>query len=231
MMYTHCYLCGKPLPHAQNRRVKCWACELERRRNARKTPSHIDRPVKATPRAVCELCGRLVPRGNPQRDVHHVDADHWNGSPENIKVLCRRCHMTLDGRLANLVARNEGGRKPVGIKTCPVCGKNFTRSSPSKLARVTYCSQHCNAVARERRIAAGKRTGTNRVCLACGTTFYVGPSERGAFCTRDCYLRYRREHRIGPTPKGYQFTASTSDSDRNHKDQQAGDGAEPLSHA
>lgn len=50
----------------------------------------------------CTACGG----GPPER--HHVDGDYHNNSPENIAVLCRRCHMERDGRLATFT---EMGRR------------------------------------------------------------------------------------------------------------------------
>lgn len=47
----------------------------------------------------CEGCGR------PGLDRHHIDGDPLNNSPENIVVLCRRCHMEQDGRLERAAER------------------------------------------------------------------------------------------------------------------------------
>lgn len=41
----------------------------------------------------CERCGK------EGRDRHHVDADLNNNRPDNILILCRRCHMEVDGRM------------------------------------------------------------------------------------------------------------------------------------
>jgi|KBSMisStandDraft_5_1062788.scaffolds.fasta_scaffold129154_3 predicted amidophosphoribosyltransferase len=49
----------------------------------------------------CERCGR------PAHDRHHVDDDQLNNAPDNIRVLCRRCHMIEDGRLEALRERNR----------------------------------------------------------------------------------------------------------------------------
>lgn len=43
---------------------------------------------------VCESC-----RVAPATDRHHIDSDPGNNVRENIALLCRRCHMTADGRL------------------------------------------------------------------------------------------------------------------------------------
>lgn len=46
----------------------------------------------------CEACGEDKKR----IDRHHKDGNTKNNSPENIAFFCRRCHMTVDGRLAAL---------------------------------------------------------------------------------------------------------------------------------
>jgi hypothetical protein len=37
--------------------------------------------------------------GSDTAERHHIDDDTRNNSPENIAILCRRCHMLADGRL------------------------------------------------------------------------------------------------------------------------------------
>jgi len=49
---------------------------------------------------ICEICG--VPSSEKKLDVHHKDGNHFNNKPENWQILCRKCHMTEDGRMKNL---------------------------------------------------------------------------------------------------------------------------------
>lgn len=49
----------------------------------------------------CTACGAE----NAER--HHRDENTANNAPENIAILCRRCHMEEDGRLA--LVRKKGG--------------------------------------------------------------------------------------------------------------------------
>lgn len=44
------------------------------------------------PLTPCERCGK------PGLDRHHVDGNTLNNAPANIQILCRRCHMEVDGR-------------------------------------------------------------------------------------------------------------------------------------
>jgi AP2 domain len=41
----------------------------------------------------CQRCEE-----SPAVDRHHVDNDTLNNSAENVRFLCRRCHMIEDGR-------------------------------------------------------------------------------------------------------------------------------------
>lgn len=50
----------------------------------------------------CSRCGAL------KAERHHKDGDTNNNDESNIDIVCRRCHMVVDGRLAGLVARNRG---------------------------------------------------------------------------------------------------------------------------
>ena len=53
--------------------------------------------------------GPCVSCGCEKSERHHVDGNTANNEPENIVILCRRCHMETDGRLARFAAMN--GRK------------------------------------------------------------------------------------------------------------------------
>jgi hypothetical protein len=44
----------------------------------------------------CEICGGTA------TDRHHKDGNVWNNDRSNLQQLCRKCHMTIDGRLALL---------------------------------------------------------------------------------------------------------------------------------
>lgn len=44
-------------------------------------------------------------------DRHHKDADTNNNHPDNIKRLCRRCHMKEDGRLEKFLSTCAGLKK------------------------------------------------------------------------------------------------------------------------
>lgn len=47
----------------------------------------------------CERCGK---RGT---DRHHKDGNPGNNNPRNVMVVCRRCHMIIDGRLESSIKR------------------------------------------------------------------------------------------------------------------------------
>jgi hypothetical protein len=59
-------------------------------------------------------------------DRHHKNGDVTDNSPENIAMLCRRCHMETDGRLLRFVAAG-GGRliNPLPPSPCSECGRLY----------------------------------------------------------------------------------------------------------
>ena len=63
---------------------------------------------------VCEKCG-----STQNIDVHHIDGNYNNNTPENLMILCRSCHI------------KEHRPKPV----CKICGKPADGG-------LDYCNKH-----------------------------------------------------------------------------------------
>jgi hypothetical protein len=57
------------------------------------------RAIREYPPGPCTRCG------DPKGERHHVNGDTSDNRPENIAMLCRRCHMATDGRLAEVRER------------------------------------------------------------------------------------------------------------------------------
>jgi len=91
---------------------------------------------------VCQRCQK-----KPATDRHHDDGDPGNNSPENIKVLCRRCHMVEDGRLDHLIAAGKNGRQPRPARPCVVCAR---LSKPLRRGRCSACNQYWRVHGMER---------------------------------------------------------------------------------
>jgi hypothetical protein len=91
----------------------CPACARRGERNARWKGDETS-PIAKRKRAQllyklgkCELCPE------PATDRHHRDGNTGNNVLSNISLLCRRCHMVVDGRIQRLlVGLNKGNRKP-----------------------------------------------------------------------------------------------------------------------
>ena len=47
--------------------------------------------------------GTCVACGSARGERHHVDGDTLNNDASNVVLLCRRCHMSADGRLESFV--------------------------------------------------------------------------------------------------------------------------------
>jgi hypothetical protein len=80
------------------------------------------------PLGPCEECGK------PGIDRHHKDGDVGDNARENVAILCRKCHMLADGRLAAFLANNPAPNKRVDPVPCRVCRR------PAKPLRRGRCS-------------------------------------------------------------------------------------------
>jgi hypothetical protein len=67
--------------------------------------------------SVCERCGQTKPT-----ERHHIDGDTGNNDLPNLAILCRRCHMEIDGRLAKFSALKPRIKDP---SPCSECGKVY----------------------------------------------------------------------------------------------------------
>lgn len=85
----------------------------------------------------CEHCKLVPPLDLANRSNKYLRdlSDWW--------YLCRRCHMGLDGRAANVRALQQTRR--VKIPPCHHCGKIFYRKSGQRSAK--FCSIKCYSAA------------------------------------------------------------------------------------
>lgn len=97
----------------------------------------------------CQACGA------PGRDRHHRDGDTGNNSPENIRILCRRCHMAEDGRLQALPHYTDGRRRGPRVTHC----HNGHEYTPENTMRLGSGYRGCKQCAHDKyvRRAAQKR--------------------------------------------------------------------------
>lgn len=99
--------------------------------DAARTGSKRDRARRAFELGACENCG------SPACDRHHKDGDTGNNTRENIAILCRRCHMIVDGRLKNLMDYPK--QLPQQPKLCCDCGK---LAKPLRKGICASCDQY-----------------------------------------------------------------------------------------
>lgn len=67
----------------------------------------------------CILCG------SPRSERHHKDGNTRNNSDDNIAPLCRKCHMSTDGRMDRLI---EGSHAAVAKATIAAKTKKLSRT-------------------------------------------------------------------------------------------------------
>ena len=95
-----CVVCGDRPQMFTNERGAflpyCRACKkaLHGNGNGKRQRKRADlkaRPYVVYKKSVCEECG-CVPEHSRQLDVDHVDENHSNNDPSNLKTLCANCH-------------------------------------------------------------------------------------------------------------------------------------------
>lgn len=74
----------------------------------------------------CSKCGKSP------TEIHHDDGEPHNNEPENLKELCRSCHMIEDGRLARLL-ENIATAQPKGVEAARLVDRNGTKNPAAKL--------------------------------------------------------------------------------------------------
>jgi len=135
--------------------------------------------ARAQRRYVLGQCVRCL---KPATERHHIDEDTGNNIPANIELLCRRCHMKVDGRLDKLVERLpsiwETNRRP--DRACRLCG----RVSPPKRMwkdRCHRCHEYFRRNGVERPTVRARPEP--KECLICGQ---LSAKQKRSRCTR-CY--------------------------------------------
>ncbi len=58
-----------------------------------------ERAQRRFPLVTCEKCKK-----KKAIDRHHIDGNTFNNERNNIMILCRSCHMVIDGRMEKLHA-------------------------------------------------------------------------------------------------------------------------------
>lgn len=84
----------------------------------------------------------------PATDRHHKDDNTANNHPSNIEILCRRCHMAVDGRAKRLAVWARTLHQPQPPKPCVKCGR------PYKPLRRGLCSRCNDSLRRSKRNGA-----------------------------------------------------------------------------
>jgi len=72
----------------------CTPCERKRYSMVDKHRGYVlkrRRPYSIYKKDICESCG-FIAKHDCQMDIHHIDGNHKNNDPNNLKTLCANCH-------------------------------------------------------------------------------------------------------------------------------------------
>jgi hypothetical protein len=139
------------------------------------------RARKIYPLGPCERCGK------PGTDRHHKDADTGNNTPDNIAILCRRCHMEEDGRLDRFHEMAVRKREVLPPSPCLNCGQ---LAKPLRKGRCGACEAYWRRRGSERPYAEDGRTerhgDSSTPCERCGRPRDWGSKGAKGLCG-SCY--------------------------------------------
>jgi hypothetical protein len=100
-----CEFCGKNVERSRSDQVVCRGCWPKTLHgegnhqwkgddaNPGTQRRRVQRSIDLTD-VWCQFC-----EDSPAVDRHHIDGDAGNNEENNLALLCRRCHMELDGRM------------------------------------------------------------------------------------------------------------------------------------
>lgn len=90
-----CVICDKnPQKKASTGKYKAICSPCDKRlydENRNRRVSEAKRKHRRFLGLCCERCG-FIPEHTCQLDVHHLDHNHYNNDPSNLKTLCANCH-------------------------------------------------------------------------------------------------------------------------------------------
>lgn len=122
-------------PTVRGENHPCW------KGNSARSETKRARAQRAYALESCEKCGE------PATDRHHIDGDTGNNERTNIMLLCRRCHMEIDGRLSNFRSHSASLRGPQPPKICTNCGR---LAKPLRKGRCHSCNEYLRRYGIER---------------------------------------------------------------------------------
>ncbi len=135
------------------------------------------------PLGPCEQCGAAGV------DRHHKDDNPLNNDASNVVVLCRKCHMHIDGRAVQFPALGTAGaivKAAAKDHHCTHCGRDYPQLRKGLCAA---CDVYRRRHGRPRPLVREPRA--EQACLSCGTSCF--PHARG-LCAH-CYDRLRNTGR------------------------------------
>ena len=115
----------------------------------------------------CERCGKKA------TDRHHIDGNAGNNSPFNIAILCRHCHMQVDGRIRKTHCKRghsyleDSYITRSGRYACRICRRIKDKERKMKVTQVVCDKCGEPEVAASLRLTEGKSSFIADLCAVC----------------------------------------------------------------
>jgi ribosome-binding protein aMBF1 (putative translation factor) len=103
----------------------------------------------------CERCGKQT------AERHHKDGNTLNNARDNIRFLCRRCHMIEDGRLGTVGLANRGRKHPNHSRFIVADVTAMKRLRETGLSQAKLAAMFNTTQSQISRLLLGKRNPSN----------------------------------------------------------------------
>lgn len=144
----------------------------------------------------CEIC-----HATPA-ERHHVDSNPGNNEASNVQVLCRKCHMIVDGRLEALreVAKKNAVLHKKPPRPCENCGKKATIFRRGECPRCAeYRRRHAKARPRVESVKEFEKVFGE--CSYCSRVSQLNKLNECLHCYRARWMReFRAKEKLKSKP-------------------------------
>lgn len=199
-----CVICGKPFNPRDKERLQqtripycsdaCYEMQLsntdrnkKKREHGRELSEIHDMMVEKGIKFICQRCGKeFVPKTKGRITYcSRLCSDAARGD--------RKQHRLANGLTTECERKQQASRKPITIRACPICGKDFESRNTAK-----YCLS-CRGKYRNMCDYVARMWKRMLICTVCGTEYeknYGISNGSRCYCSEECKRAAKREQQI-----------------------------------